>query len=56
MAVLFITHDLGVIAEIADDVAVMYLGRIVEFADTRTIFKQPAAPLYPARCSKPSRR
>jgi oligopeptide/dipeptide ABC transporter ATP-binding protein len=44
MSVLYITHDLGVIAEIADAVAVMYLGRIVEFADTRTIFKNPLHP------------
>ncbi|RIK33745.1 MAG: dipeptide/oligopeptide/nickel ABC transporter ATP-binding protein [Chloroflexi bacterium] len=44
MAVLYITHDLGVIAEIADAVAVMYLGRIVELADTRTIFKNPLHP------------
>jgi oligopeptide/dipeptide ABC transporter ATP-binding protein len=44
MSVLYITHDLGVIAEIADTVAVMYLGRIVEFADTRRIFKNPLHP------------
>jgi peptide/nickel transport system ATP-binding protein len=44
MSVLYITHDLGVIAEVADMVAVMYLGRIVELADTRTIFKQPLHP------------
>jgi oligopeptide/dipeptide ABC transporter ATP-binding protein len=44
MSVLYITHDLGVIAEIADTVAVMYLGRIVELADTRTIFKNPLHP------------
>jgi oligopeptide/dipeptide ABC transporter ATP-binding protein len=44
MSVLYITHDLGVIAEIADTVAVMYLGRIVEFSDTRTIFKHPLHP------------
>lgn len=44
MAVLYITHDLGVIAEVADMVAVMYLGRIVEYADTRTIFKAPRHP------------
>ena len=44
MAVLFITHDLGVVAEIADDVAVMYLGRIVERADVDTLFNAPKHP------------
>lgn len=36
--ILFITHDLGVIAEMADDVAVMYLGKVVEYANVDTIF------------------
>ncbi len=44
MAVLFITHDLGVVAEIADDVAVMYLGRIVEQCDADTLFNNPKHP------------
>ncbi|MEO8606810.1 MAG: ABC transporter ATP-binding protein [Chloroflexota bacterium] len=44
MAVLFITHDLGVVAEIADDVAVMYLGNIVESGDVDTIFNNPKHP------------
>jgi len=44
MAVLFITHDLGVVAEIADDVAVMYLGRIVEQCDVDTLFNSPKHP------------
>ncbi|GIK67236.1 MAG: dipeptide/oligopeptide/nickel ABC transporter ATP-binding protein [Chloroflexota bacterium] len=44
MAILFITHDLGVVAEIADEVAVMYLGRIVEHADVNTIFHSPKHP------------
>ena len=44
MAVLFITHDLGVVAEVADDVAVMYLGKIVERADADTIFNNPQHP------------
>ncbi len=44
MAIMFITHSLGVISSIADKVAVMYLGRIVEFADTRRIFKNSQHP------------
>jgi peptide/nickel transport system ATP-binding protein/oligopeptide transport system ATP-binding protein len=43
-AVLMITHDLGVIAEIARRVIVMYAGKIVEEARTRTLFKTPAHP------------
>jgi peptide/nickel transport system ATP-binding protein len=43
-AVVMITHDLGVIAETADDIAVMYAGRIVEHADTGTIFNAPEHP------------
>ena len=44
MAVLFITHDLGVVAEIADDVAVMYLGKIAERAQVDEIFNNPQHP------------
>jgi peptide/nickel transport system ATP-binding protein len=44
MAVLFITHDLGVVAEIADSVAVMYLGRVVERGSVDTIFHDPHHP------------
>ncbi len=44
MALLFITHDLGVVAEVADDVAVMYLGKIVERASADTIFNTPQHP------------
>jgi oligopeptide/dipeptide ABC transporter ATP-binding protein len=44
MSILIITHDLGVIAEVAEQVAVMYMGRIVESGDVRTIFKQPLHP------------
>jgi peptide/nickel transport system ATP-binding protein len=44
MSVLYITHDLGVVAELADMVAVMYLGRIVELTDTRTLFANPLHP------------
>ena len=43
-SILLITHDLGVIAETADRVAVMYAGRIVEEADVKTIFKNPVHP------------
>lgn len=44
MAVLFITHDLGVVAEIADEVVVMYLGRDVESGDVDAIFHDPKHP------------
>jgi peptide/nickel transport system ATP-binding protein len=44
MAVLFITHDLGVIAEIADDVAVMYRGKLVECAPVAQLFRSPQHP------------
>ncbi len=43
-AIILITHDLGVIAECADEVAVMYAGRIVEKATVREIFKDPKHP------------
>jgi peptide/nickel transport system ATP-binding protein/oligopeptide transport system ATP-binding protein len=44
MALLLITHDLGVVAETAKNVAVMYAGRIVEYTDVKTIFKNPLNP------------
>ncbi len=44
MAMIFITHDLGVIAEVADEVAVMYLGRVVEKAPVVELFKNPQHP------------
>jgi oligopeptide/dipeptide ABC transporter ATP-binding protein len=44
MAILFITHDLGVVAEMADRVVVMYSGRAVEEADVREIFARPRMP------------
>ncbi|KGK08729.1 ABC transporter ATP-binding protein [Vibrio navarrensis] len=44
MAVVFITHDLGVVAEICDDVAVMYAGKIVEYADVFELFDAPKHP------------
>jgi oligopeptide/dipeptide ABC transporter ATP-binding protein len=44
MAVLFVTHDLGVIAQTCDRVAVMYAGHIVEFAKTLELFGNPSHP------------
>jgi peptide/nickel transport system ATP-binding protein len=44
MAIMFITHDLGVIAEMAEDVVVMYLGRVVETAPVVTLFHDPRHP------------
>lgn len=43
-AILFITHDLGVVAELCDDVCVMYAGQIVERADVASLFKAPKHP------------
>jgi peptide/nickel transport system ATP-binding protein len=43
-AIVIITHDLGVVAEVADDIAVMYAGRIVELAHKDTIFAAPEHP------------
>src|SRR5262249_15398401 len=44
LALLFITHDFGIVARMCDDVAVMYAGRIVERAEVREIFNRPAHP------------
>jgi peptide/nickel transport system ATP-binding protein len=44
MSILFISHDLGVIAEIADEVAVMYRGRLVEYGPILQIFESPKHP------------
>ena len=44
MAVLLITHDLGVVAEAADRVIVMYCGKIMEEADVKTLFNSPKHP------------
>jgi peptide/nickel transport system ATP-binding protein len=44
MAVLFITHNLGVIAQIADTVAIMYLGQVVEYGPVREILRNPKHP------------
>ncbi len=44
MGVMLITHDLGVVAEVAEDVAVMYMGRVVEKGDVYSIFENPQHP------------
>jgi len=43
-AIVMITHDLGVVAEVTDDIGVMYAGRIVEYADKEAIFAMPEHP------------
>jgi oligopeptide/dipeptide ABC transporter ATP-binding protein len=52
MAVIFVTHDLAVVSGLCDRVQVMYAGRIVESADTRTLFRAPQHPYTKAlqRC------
>ena len=42
--IIFITHDLGVVAEMAENVAVMYGGQIVEYSDVHTVYKEPMHP------------
>ena len=53
-AILLITHDMGVVAEMADRVSVMYTGYFVEEGDVHSIFEQPLHPytclLYTSRC------
>lgn len=44
MSIILITHDLGVVAEMCDDVAVMYAGSVVEHANVRDLFKNPRMP------------
>jgi peptide/nickel transport system ATP-binding protein len=44
MSIMFITHDLGVVAEMADDVVVMYLGTVAEKGDVDSIFHDPKHP------------
>ncbi len=59
---LFVSHDLGVVANISDRVAVMYAGRIVEIGDTEAIFRRPSHPYteallaaIPGRGTRPER-
>jgi peptide/nickel transport system ATP-binding protein len=56
MAMILITHDLGVIAEQADDVAVMYAGRVVEQAPVVDLFEQPRHPYTTALIESVGRR
>jgi len=51
MAMIFVTHDLGVAAQIADKVAVMYAGRFVEFGDARDVLMNPQHPYTRAMLS-----
>ena len=44
MAIIFITHDFGIVARMCDRVAVMYAGRIIESADVRSLFNKPTHP------------
>lgn len=44
MSILLVTHDLGVVAEMSDRVAVMYAGKVVEFADVHSLFNNPKHP------------
>ena len=44
MSIMMITHDLGVVAEVCDRVAVMYAGKVVEYTDVKTLFKNPKHP------------
>jgi oligopeptide/dipeptide ABC transporter ATP-binding protein len=43
-SIILITHDLGIIAELCEKVAVMYAGKIVEYSDVRTLFREPKHP------------
>ena len=44
MSIIFITHDLGVVAEICDKIAVMYAGQVVEEGTTESLFEKPLHP------------
>jgi oligopeptide/dipeptide ABC transporter ATP-binding protein len=55
MALLLITHDLGVAADLADDIAVMYAGRIVEVGATAGVYREPSHPYTAALLSSAPR-
>ncbi len=55
MAILLITHDLGVVAEMVDDVAVMYGGKIVEHGPVKETLREPTAPLHGGAAAARSR-
>jgi peptide/nickel transport system ATP-binding protein len=44
MAIIIITHNLGVVSKMCDDIAVMYMGKIIEYTDTHRLFHEPAHP------------
>lgn len=44
MSIIYITHDIGVVAEVTDQTAVMYAGKLVELGDTREVFQDPIHP------------
>ena len=46
MAIIFITHDFGIVARMCDSVAVMYAGRVVERGDVRQLFNQSQPPVH----------
>jgi oligopeptide/dipeptide ABC transporter ATP-binding protein len=56
MALILITHDLGVVASVADRIAVMYAGRIVEHADVHSLYASPAHPYTRALINSIPRR
>ncbi len=51
----FISHDLSVIRQISDRIAVMYLGRVVELVDSETLYEPAAPSLHGLACSRPCR-
>jgi len=55
LAILLITHDLGIVAEMADEVAVMYASKIVEYGPIASVFQRPLHPYtYLLFCSRPA--